>query len=233
MTSQWTRWRLNTIVSIVYSSVCSGADQAKHQSSASLAFVRGIHRWPANSHTKGQQRGKCFHLITSSCTRNTNYHMWYNLVGSSGGRLFPPTSFCPVFPDNCVRNNQDHINPDFYSSKSSHNIKRTRSVPNIPCHNRYAVLRGETSSPDIYDAGSTDETRRCHSSTGNPPAPRLNPVRLGMGLVTRYYSAEEVPTQGVHCRVFTCAWIVQCIKWRWLRCMLLHEPRWHDRKYNA
>ena len=29
---------------IVYSTVYSGADQRKHQSSASLAFVRGIHR---------------------------------------------------------------------------------------------------------------------------------------------------------------------------------------------
>ena len=34
---------------IVYSTVYSGADQRKHQSSAPLAFVRGIHRWPANS----------------------------------------------------------------------------------------------------------------------------------------------------------------------------------------
>ena len=34
---------------IVYSTVHSGADQRKHQSSASLAFVRGIHRWPVNS----------------------------------------------------------------------------------------------------------------------------------------------------------------------------------------
>ena len=33
---------------IVYSTVYSGADQRKHQSSASLAFVRGIHRWPVN-----------------------------------------------------------------------------------------------------------------------------------------------------------------------------------------
>ena len=35
-----------TGVSIVCSTVCSGADQRKHQSSASLAFVRGIHQWP-------------------------------------------------------------------------------------------------------------------------------------------------------------------------------------------
>ena len=33
-----------TGVSIVYSNVCSGADHRKHQSSASLAFVRGIRR---------------------------------------------------------------------------------------------------------------------------------------------------------------------------------------------
>ena len=33
-----------TSVSIVYSTVCSGADQRKHQSSTSLAFVRGSHR---------------------------------------------------------------------------------------------------------------------------------------------------------------------------------------------
>ena len=42
-----------TSVSIVYLSVCSGADQRKHQSSASLAFVRGIHRCPVNSSHKG------------------------------------------------------------------------------------------------------------------------------------------------------------------------------------
>ena len=34
--------------------VCSGAGQRKYQSSASLAFVRGIHGWPVNSCTKGQ-----------------------------------------------------------------------------------------------------------------------------------------------------------------------------------
>ena len=38
-----------TSVTIVYSTVYSDADQRKHQSSASLAFVRGIHRGPVNS----------------------------------------------------------------------------------------------------------------------------------------------------------------------------------------
>ena len=55
-----------TGVSIDYSTVCSGANQRKHQSSASLAFVRGIHRWPVNSPHKGSVTRKCFHLMTSS-----------------------------------------------------------------------------------------------------------------------------------------------------------------------
>ena len=42
-----------TMITIVYSSVHSGTDERKHQSSASLAFVRGIHRWPVNSPHKG------------------------------------------------------------------------------------------------------------------------------------------------------------------------------------
>ena len=46
--------------SIVYSTVCSSADQRKHQSSASLAFVREIHRWPVNSPHKGPVTRKMF-----------------------------------------------------------------------------------------------------------------------------------------------------------------------------
>ena len=40
---------LITSLTIVYSTIYSDADQRKHQSSASLAFVWGIHRWPVNS----------------------------------------------------------------------------------------------------------------------------------------------------------------------------------------
>ena len=55
-----------TSLTVVYSIVYSGADQRKHQSSASLAFVQGIHRDRWIPRTKGQLRGKCFHLMTSS-----------------------------------------------------------------------------------------------------------------------------------------------------------------------
>ena len=56
-----------TSLTIVYTTVYSDADQSKHQSSASLAFVWGIHRDRWIPCTKGQLRGKCFHLMTSSC----------------------------------------------------------------------------------------------------------------------------------------------------------------------
>ena len=59
-----------TSLTVVYSTVYSDADQRKHQSSTSLAFVWGIHRDRWIPRTKGQLRGKCFHLMTSSCIRN-------------------------------------------------------------------------------------------------------------------------------------------------------------------
>ena len=45
---------------IVYSTVYSSLDQRKHQSSPSLAFVRGIHWWPVNSPHKRPVTRKMF-----------------------------------------------------------------------------------------------------------------------------------------------------------------------------
>ena len=63
-----------TSLTVVYSTVYSDADQRKHQSSATLAFVWGIHRDRWIPRTKGQLHGKCFHLMTSS---------WWNLHGEN------------------------------------------------------------------------------------------------------------------------------------------------------
>ena len=49
-----------TSLTIVYSTVYSGADQRKHQSSASLAFVRGIHWVLVNTPHKGPVTRKMF-----------------------------------------------------------------------------------------------------------------------------------------------------------------------------
>ena len=49
-----------TSFTIVYSTVYSGSVQRKHQSSASLAFVREIHQWPVTSLHKGPITRKMF-----------------------------------------------------------------------------------------------------------------------------------------------------------------------------
>ena len=49
-----------TSLTIVYLTVYSGADQRKHQSSASLAFVWGIHQWPVNVPHQGPVTRKKF-----------------------------------------------------------------------------------------------------------------------------------------------------------------------------
>ena len=49
-----------TSLATVYSTVYSGADQTKHQSSASPAPVRGNHRWAVNSPRKGPVTRKMF-----------------------------------------------------------------------------------------------------------------------------------------------------------------------------
>ena len=49
-----------TSLTIVYSTIYSGVDQIKYQSSALLDFVRGIHRWPVNSPHKVPVTRKMF-----------------------------------------------------------------------------------------------------------------------------------------------------------------------------
>ena len=53
MASNWAWWPQISNLKIVYPTVYSGADQRKHQISASLAFVMGIHRGPVYSPHKG------------------------------------------------------------------------------------------------------------------------------------------------------------------------------------
>ena len=52
--------QITSFTIVYYSAVYSGADQRKYQSSASLAFVRGIHRRPVNSAHKWPVTRKIF-----------------------------------------------------------------------------------------------------------------------------------------------------------------------------
>ena len=93
-----------TSLTIVYSIVYSGADQRKLQSSASLAFVRGIHRDRWISRTKGQLRGKRFHLMTSSwflisqlwCGCNCSPPVFVKKTGGGGVVTFLSISFLVI-----------------------------------------------------------------------------------------------------------------------------------------
>ena len=75
-----------TSLKIVYSIVYSGADQRKHQSSASLAFVPGIHRGPVNSQHKWPVTWKMFpfdDVIMYWCIymlSRVNPTFWYLLI---------------------------------------------------------------------------------------------------------------------------------------------------------
>ena len=59
-------------LTIVYPIVYSGADPRKHQSSASLAFVRGIHRRPVNSPHKWPVTRKKFPFDDVIMNENIN-----------------------------------------------------------------------------------------------------------------------------------------------------------------
>ena len=67
-----------TSLTVVYSTVYSDADQRKHQSSASLAFVRGIHRGPVNSPHKWSATRKMFPF--DDVIMNTGFDNWVSYV---------------------------------------------------------------------------------------------------------------------------------------------------------
>ena len=65
-----------TSLTIVYSTVYSGPDQRKHQSTASLAFVHGIHRWPVNSPHKRPVTRKMFPFDDIIMPFKSIWHCW-------------------------------------------------------------------------------------------------------------------------------------------------------------
>ena len=68
-----------TSLTIVFSTVYLDTDQRKHQSSASLAFVRGIHRRPVNSPHKWPVTRKMFPFddVIMHWLHNTTSHVIY------------------------------------------------------------------------------------------------------------------------------------------------------------
>ena len=127
-----------TSLTTVYSTVYSGADQRKHESSASLAFVRGIHRSPVNSPDKGPVTRKMFPfydvIMYTYGTGNeglTSYRV--------GMVIFPSTS--PGFvPGKAHKKGRQH--PYGLASKNSNTHKAHRSRNNIPVKQKTLALAG-------------------------------------------------------------------------------------------
>ena len=106
-----------TGVSIVCSAVCSTADQRKHQRSASLAFVRGIHRWPVDSPHKGPVTRKMFpfddviidwSIVSSQGICYYLFNIWVNLYVSLAKLVWTssvkesPVSECSLLSGCCI-----------------------------------------------------------------------------------------------------------------------------------
>ena len=85
-----------TSLMIVYSTVYSDTDQRKHQSSASLAIVRGINRGPVNSPHKWPVTRKMFPFddIIMQLHDSTEFSQAY---GVPGVLVTKPISSFPLF----------------------------------------------------------------------------------------------------------------------------------------
>ena len=84
-----------TSLTIVYSTVYWRVHQRKHQRSASLAFVRGIHRWPVNSLRKWPVYAE-------------NVSIWWRHHETSHGHLLR----CLSIPSNCPDSSGPPIDVD-------------------------------------------------------------------------------------------------------------------------
>ena len=149
-----------TGVATVCSNVCSGADQRKHQSSASLAFVRGIHRWQVNSPLKGPVTRNMFPfdddimlLSKMRCNDRPCRHkpMWMNSGLNIRFQYFTP-SFRHII------NNTSHKNPRYFVLSF---------VLYIIIHNDYVKFIHLHSSEFLHLHRAASILFQCHVSTFN------------------------------------------------------------------
>ena len=141
-----------TSLTIVYSIVYSDADQRKHQSSASLAFVWGIHRGPLNSPPNWPVTRKMFpfdDVIMSSmhlapgkgndpkfsgndavCRRRT-WSTWVQVMSSHIFGAKPSPELTMTYCQDIVKLN----------SKQHTAVKFSMSAKYRPCHSGLNVIR--------------------------------------------------------------------------------------------
>ena len=114
MTSWWARYHLKSPAPRLFTQpFIQGADQRKHQSSASLVFVRWIHRWPVNSPHKGPVTRKMF-PFDDVTKLHANFAMIY-WVNKGHTRLRYVIINCEIYADkkNTVKFFYLYFNPEW------------------------------------------------------------------------------------------------------------------------
>ena len=120
-----------TSITIVYSTIYSSVDQRKHQSSASLAFVQGIHWWPVNFPHKWPVTRKMFPFddviiishtpwIYSKHNHNQTIHnktlcTFYNAILYADfwlSKYLLTDIDYHLIVNNLLKNTENHINPN-------------------------------------------------------------------------------------------------------------------------
>ena len=169
--------------------VYSGADQIKHQSSASLAFVRGIHRSPSNSSHEGPVKRKMFPFYDVIMAMQ-GYNWPYIGVGACKGlvpKLWWPKSMIPYR----ATLERHVLNESLYWHISAKYYLKQKWHPNDPLRWRHNGHDGVSNHQPHHcllnhlfgcRSKKTSKLRVTGLCAGNSPGPVISPHK---GPVTR------------------------------------------------
>ena len=113
-----------TSLTIVYSTVYSDADQRKHQSYASLAFVLGIRRWPVNSPHKGPVTRKMFPFDDVIMYFGKGIIKWFILLSLQDIHMY----IIGIFVYNYVTQKLPHIFENYFQQNKDVHELNTRQA---------------------------------------------------------------------------------------------------------
>ena len=147
-----------TGVLIVNSTVCSDTHQRKHQSSMSLAFVRGIHQWPVNSQHKGPVTWKM-------CPFDDDIMCIY----SSLSRAVLVSSFCHLVEGMCWRPMSimySIVQTDGRTCRKTVTVGRVDQRTHVQVIRGYFRLRRDGWKDQRTDGWTDGRTTRKHNASG-------------------------------------------------------------------
>ena len=114
---------------------CSDTHQRKHKSSPSLAFVTGIHRWPADSPHKGSVT---IGLRHRACNYWKDLGEMYVKYKTRNGKMWWSTDCSQLYPPKCVHMYMNDLRTHYYYC----HIRDIRNLRSIRGWIHVAVLMG-------------------------------------------------------------------------------------------